>query len=157
MWGKIIIPMYRLWLYSLYGLYGPRCPLSPKRPINLISLNTWLQWIGHRQLQDETKNIYVWGLGAAYIRDLTVLQWKSWYFNLVLTEMYFANKGRLVSVTTKKYLFFYLSPDPFPSLPVQKLSLLSNDNAYGLNWPSSLCSLRIWWVSDEFWSIKLRG
>ena len=38
MWGKIIIPMYRLWLHGLYGLYGPRCPLSPKRPINLISL-----------------------------------------------------------------------------------------------------------------------
>ena len=28
MWGKIIIPMYRLWLHGLYGLYGPRCPLS---------------------------------------------------------------------------------------------------------------------------------
>ena len=39
MWGKIIIPMYRLWLHSLYGLYGPRCPLSQKRPINLISLS----------------------------------------------------------------------------------------------------------------------
>ena len=39
MWGKIIIPMYRLWLHGLYGLYGPRCPLSPKRPINLISLS----------------------------------------------------------------------------------------------------------------------
>ena len=36
MWGKIIIPMYRLWLH---GLYGPRCPVSPKRPINLISLS----------------------------------------------------------------------------------------------------------------------
>ena len=36
MWGKIIIPMYRLWLHSLYG---PRCPLSPKRLINLISLS----------------------------------------------------------------------------------------------------------------------
>ena len=31
MWGKIIIPMYRLWLHDLYGLYGPRCPLSPKK------------------------------------------------------------------------------------------------------------------------------
>ena len=41
MWGKIIIPMYRLWLNSLYGLYGPRCPLSSKRPINLISLSLW--------------------------------------------------------------------------------------------------------------------
>ena len=39
MWGKIIIPMYMLWLNGLYGLYGPRCPLSSKRPINLISLS----------------------------------------------------------------------------------------------------------------------
>ena len=39
MWGKIIIPIYRLWLNGLYGLYGPRCPLSSKRPINLISLS----------------------------------------------------------------------------------------------------------------------
>ena len=38
MWGKIIIPMYRLWSHGLYGLYGPWCPLSPKRPINSISL-----------------------------------------------------------------------------------------------------------------------
>ena len=36
-------------------------------------LNTWLQWIGQRQLQDETRNIYVLGLGASYIRELTVL------------------------------------------------------------------------------------
>ena len=39
MWGKIIIPMYRLWLNSLYGLYEPWCPLSSKRPINFISLS----------------------------------------------------------------------------------------------------------------------
>ena len=39
MWGKIIIPMYRLRLNGLYGLYGPRCPLFSKRPINLISLS----------------------------------------------------------------------------------------------------------------------
>ena len=37
MWGKITIPMYRLWLLGLYGLYGPRCPLSPERPLNLIT------------------------------------------------------------------------------------------------------------------------
>ena len=41
MWGKIIIPMYRLWLNGLYGLYGPRCPLFSKRPINLISLSLY--------------------------------------------------------------------------------------------------------------------
>ena len=44
MWGKIIIPMYRLWLHSLYGLYGPWCPLSPKRLINLISLCLLGEW-----------------------------------------------------------------------------------------------------------------
>ena len=33
MWGKIMIPMYRLWLHGLYELYGPRCPLSPERPL----------------------------------------------------------------------------------------------------------------------------
>ena len=31
MWGKIMIPMYRLWLHNLYGLYGPRCPQSLER------------------------------------------------------------------------------------------------------------------------------
>ena len=31
-----------------------------------------LQWIGQKQLQDETRNIYVLGFGAAYIRGLTV-------------------------------------------------------------------------------------
>ena len=35
-------------------------------------LNTWLQWIKQRQLQDETRNINVLGLGAPYIRGLTV-------------------------------------------------------------------------------------
>ena len=34
--------------------------------------NTWLQWIGQRQQHDETRNIYVLGLGAFYIRELTV-------------------------------------------------------------------------------------
>ena len=35
-------------------------------------LSTWLQWIGQRQLQDETRNIWGGGLGASYIRYLTV-------------------------------------------------------------------------------------
>ena len=35
-------------------------------------LNTWLQYNGQRQLQDEARNIYVWGLGVSYIRELTV-------------------------------------------------------------------------------------
>ena len=35
-------------------------------------LNTWLQWVGQRQQQDETRNICVLGLGVTYIRELTV-------------------------------------------------------------------------------------
>ena len=31
-------------------------------------LNTWLQWVGKRQLQDETRNINGLGLGASNIR-----------------------------------------------------------------------------------------
>ena len=34
-------------------------------------LNTWLQLIGQRQLQDETRNNEVLGFGAPYIRGLT--------------------------------------------------------------------------------------
>ena len=37
-------------------------------------LNTGLQWIGQRQLQDGTRNFYVWWLGASYIRELTLYQ-----------------------------------------------------------------------------------
>ena len=37
MWGKIMIPIYRLWLHGSYGLYGPRCPLFPEKLLNLIT------------------------------------------------------------------------------------------------------------------------
>ena len=35
-------------------------------------LNTWLQWIGQRQLEDEMRNIEVLEVGVTYIRGLTV-------------------------------------------------------------------------------------
>ena len=35
-------------------------------------LNTWLQWIEQRRLQDETRNIEVFRFGGAYIRGLMV-------------------------------------------------------------------------------------
>ena len=35
-------------------------------------LNTWLHWIRQRHLQDDTRNIQVWGFGVSYIRDFTV-------------------------------------------------------------------------------------
>ena len=36
---------------------------------SLSTYNTWLQSNGQMQLQDETRNIHVWGLGASYIRE----------------------------------------------------------------------------------------
>ena len=48
-WGKIMIPMYRLWLHHLYGLYGPRCLLSPEMPLNLIT--HFVSWTSWRKLQ----------------------------------------------------------------------------------------------------------
>ena len=35
-------------------------------------LNTWLQWIGQRKLQDQTRDIWILRFGASYIRDFTV-------------------------------------------------------------------------------------
>ena len=37
------------------------------------NFNTWLQWIGQRQLQDETRKIEVLESGVTYIRGLTVI------------------------------------------------------------------------------------
>ena len=34
-------------------------------------LDAWFHWIGQRQLQDESRNIQVWGFGVSYIRDFT--------------------------------------------------------------------------------------
>ena len=41
MWGKLMIPMYRL---QLQGLYGLCCPLSPERLLNLIIHSFISQW-----------------------------------------------------------------------------------------------------------------
>ena len=38
-------------------------------------LNTWLQWIGQRQLQGETKSISFLKFGATYIRGFNVSHW----------------------------------------------------------------------------------
>ena len=43
-------------------------------------VKSWLQWIGQRQLQDETRNISGLGLGVAYIRGFTVCTQKPFRF-----------------------------------------------------------------------------
>ena len=47
-------------------------------------LNTWLQWVEQRQLQDETRIIWVLGFGVTYIRVLMVSETQ---FALVLFVM----------------------------------------------------------------------
>ena len=60
MWGKMMIPMYRLWLHGLYGLYGPRCPLSPERLLNLITHSLLTVWyIGAIILKKEIHICYL--------------------------------------------------------------------------------------------------
>ena len=55
--------------------------LSALLQLNLHSrLKTWLQWIGQRQLEHETRNIKVLGFGETYIRGLTSM-WEQIYFN----------------------------------------------------------------------------
>ena len=47
-------------------------PLPDQTVIQTRKFNTWLQWIGQRQLQDETIIIEVSRLGTPHIRGLTV-------------------------------------------------------------------------------------
>ena len=51
-------------------------------------LNTWLQLIGQRQLQDKTRGMQSLGFGTAYIRDLTV----------------YLNEPRIIMITTHSAL-----------------------------------------------------
>ena len=74
---------------------------TPKRHL-LSRLYTWLQWIGQKQLQDQTRNIYCLGLGATFIRGLTVFiihaspthlqaqQMAILYFTISISEQYSA-------------------------------------------------------------------
>ena len=78
MWGKIIIPMYRLRLNGLYGLYGPRCPLSSERPINLISLSLSHIW----------KMIFILKQGPEYHRKRWNVD-QMWNSRLVIWENIF--------------------------------------------------------------------
>ena len=47
--------------------------------------NTWLQWIGQRQLQDQARDIYILWFGVSYITGLTVLIYR--HFDSVATDM----------------------------------------------------------------------
>ena len=47
-------------------------PVGAAPTTSSFSTNTWLQLIGQWRRQDETRNVYVWGFGPSYIKELTV-------------------------------------------------------------------------------------
>ena len=89
MWGKIIIPMYRLWLN---GLYGPRCPLSSKRPINLIYLSLKLDLPKGEHIQLPTGYAIVPHIDE-YAGDVTLLSIPHTQGRPVLMQGYLKNRG----------------------------------------------------------------
>ena len=56
MWGKIKIPMYRLWLHSLYGLHGHGFSFSNKAPVLVIS-RFWLQYFYSHSQRFHLRNL----------------------------------------------------------------------------------------------------
>ena len=66
---------YKAHLSRQYIFWSLRCSwsLSALLQLHLHSpINTWLQWIGQRQLQDETRNVWALVFGATYTGGLTV-------------------------------------------------------------------------------------
>ena len=51
---------------------------APTTCTSSFSLNTCRQWIGQKQLQQEMRNIYVWGFGVPYIKDFSVAHVFKW-------------------------------------------------------------------------------
>ena len=92
MWGKIIIPMYRIWLNGLYGLYGPRCPLFSKRPINLISLSLSL-FVGHTN-----------------VRRINGYQWSNHLLGCNETTMYNSYPASMSLITHSGHWFREMCP-----------------------------------------------
>ena len=60
-------------------------PVGAAPTTSSFRLDTWLQWIGQRQLQDETRIIQVLGFGEAYIRDFMVLMMSICKLSLEIT------------------------------------------------------------------------
>ena len=90
MWGKIMIPMYRLWLHGLYGLYGPRNPLSPERPLNLITQSLTRPWCEgiHWWLLLAKVSVMQSFVFVLFCFDLFLSVWLSCLVNIELTMIW---------------------------------------------------------------------
>ena len=145
MWGKIIIPMYRLWLNGLYGLYGPRCPLFSKRPINLISLSL-SHWgrVTHICVSKLTIIGSYNGLSPSQVLQravskLTNFQIWIWHNDTMPMSntiyMLLINWKMVISLCFKQYLY--------PVLVVKNVFPIHTTRVAGIiNWPS-------WWKEME--------
>ena len=81
-----------------YCLLGLMTPGSSKQAYDCWSLSTWLQWVGQRQLQDETRSIWIWGFGVPYIRYLIIgfiryIMMESWHGNVCALSVLALGEG----------------------------------------------------------------
>ena len=53
------------------------------------TLNTWLQWMGQREVQNEMRNIYVWGFGASFKSSFFLLN--MWVDRVALWQLGLSN------------------------------------------------------------------
>ena len=69
---RMLTPKTNCW----WNCWSLRCcwSIACRRCFNYIYIltNTWFEYIAQKQLQTETKNIYVLGFGAPYIRGFTI-------------------------------------------------------------------------------------
>ena len=136
MWGKIIIPMYRLWLNGLYGLYGPWCPLFSKRPINLISLSlstAWSSWQHSRQPHFLHYWPFVWGIHVEWAGGFPTQRSKKacpCHYIIIVHPWWFW----VTIISTHLTLFLYRSPchiHPFDLVPMCHNRWAGNHRAAG--------------------------
>ena len=148
MWGKIIIPMYRLWLNGLYGLYGPRCPLFSKRPINLISLSLSLS-LSHGRGFLHVSNVFLFYLdGVVDIlcqnKKINLLHTSSNAFFLKLTlvlnkiSLNFVPEWQLIINVLVQIMVWHLTCDKPLLEPSVTVTLFMVHNVYTSPGPTNM-------------------
>ena len=114
--NRIFTRVWR-WLVPTICLFGNKIvdhsDVVRASPVGAARPNTWLRWIGQRQLQDKMKSIKILGLGATYIRGLTVYEKK---LSMVHTECLCKQSGDIFVIHILEFwiLCRRWSPPPPP-------------------------------------------